>query len=951
MKKIILFLVLALLNVSLYSQTVKVMYSSHFASPKGVYKDILTKEGLECEEFENTTLDNLNFNVDCILFSTVANYENTQDLSKYPFREFVEKGGTLIISDANYNSVLDFIPKTFGLVFKAGEAGTQGGLNEETKKSIPYSPFHPLLKDVTDPYISWSVVTDISPEFIPLYVDLEGRPVVAYKEVGKGLLIISTPYYNVCGFPSSQFVKNAINYAKSNKRFKEPKSNPSLSVNKDETIHKELYLLSGFGSNKTECDIKYNDNYLNINFKCYDTDLGNKTVNIVNRDGGIVSDDSLEVLIESQGSLYEFGVNVNNIQCDLKDGNKKFNTYWESEVSAEDGLWNANIKIPYSAFNLAMDDNQDFKINLLRYYHPNTDEKTLYSLVNIPLDKLMMPKYWQEVVLNDKLDLSAYRNDLSWNLKDKCSFGENILKLNYDGLFKVINMTTNETWTGNEGVCKVNFYNVGENQITCVAYDGDRCIGSTPIYNINVNDALSLDVIYPRYRDQVMSKDPNKKLRINVSSEKKYMVDFLIKGNDKEIYSKKYTIQPDKTTLISYDLGKLPVGEYSYIFKVFDDKDKIIREIQKGFRVLPPSDVEITFDEKNICYENGKPIFPIMLYHLGGAMIDHLNRIKQAETPALEEAMVLESAKERGFNLGHAQMIGFGIVDRYKEAGLNIVSEIGDQRDRGVLQGFVDAYNKNKNGLFYYTIDEPYITTLDHDIEIYNILKEIDPYRPCGAAVCNANVFKDAVKCFDILMPDAYVITNNNKTPSLNSLLGLLGPAREQSQKTGKPIWAVPQAFGWKNGINWVMPTCEQLRCEAYFYLVYGVTGLCWYAFASPEEDKNTPYNAYCVYDYPDRWDYFKVLNREISEFAEVLFKGESQGPLGVNDKVHSNVWKVGNKSYAIIVNAEPTEQSVSYKIKGGIKPFFESYSYDFTKEKDKVTFNLKPYECAIIEY
>ena len=73
----------------------------------------------------------------------------------------------------------------------------------------------------------------------------------------------------------------------------------------------------------------------------------------------------------------------------------------------------------------------------------------------------------------------------------------------------------------------------------------------------------------------------------------------------------------------------------------------------------------------------------------------------------------------------------------------------------------------------------------------------------------------------------------------------------------------MPQAFGWKNGINWVMPTCEQLRCEAYFYLVYGVTGLCWYAFASPEEDKNTPYNAYCVYDYPDRWDYLTYSNHK----------------------------------------------------------------------------------------
>ena len=147
------------------------------------------------------------------------------------------------------------------------------------------------------------------------------------------------------------------------------------------------------------------------------------------------------------------------------------------------------------------------------------------------------------------------------------------------------------------------------------------------------------------------------------------------------------------------------------------------------------------------------------------------------------------------------------------------------------------------------------------------------------------------------------------------------------------------------------MPTCEQMKCQAFFYIVYGATGLCWYAFASPEVDKDTPYNAYCIYDYPEQWNYFKELNKEVTDFAQVLFKGESQGPLGENDKVHSNVWKVGNKSYAVIVNGEPTAETVTYEMKGNIKSFFDKYTYDFTRNGNEVTFNLKPYECVIIEY
>ena len=64
-----------------------------------------------------------------------------------------------------------------------------------------------------------------------------------------------------------------------------------------------------------------------------------------------------------------------------------------------------------------------------------------------------------------------------------------------------------------------------------MAYREGRCIGATPIYKVYVNDIMDLNILYPKYRDQVMSKDPNKNLRINIKPTEKLTVDFALKGD------------------------------------------------------------------------------------------------------------------------------------------------------------------------------------------------------------------------------------------------------------------------------------------------------------------------------------------------------------------------------------------------------------------------------------
>ncbi|MBQ7256412.1 MAG: hypothetical protein IJS60_01795 [Abditibacteriota bacterium] len=918
-----------------YSQSVSVIYSSFQNGNykyKNAYKESFIASGLTCEEYENTSLDRLDFNVDCILLSTVGNGENTQDLSKYNFKKYVEYGGVLIISDASYRSVLDFLPQTFGLEFKAGEISDIHEGNDALDLAIEYPIHHPILKNTKAPKIGWSVVSSLSPEFKPLYMDLKGRPVVVYTEIGKGLLIIGTPYKEM-DFPRGEFVKNAINFAKSKKNGNKKPLNPMfLEIN--QKIDGELQPILGERSNKTKYSFNYDKNFINVDFIWENIDK-ETVAERTTRDSEVYKDDSIEVLIEYKGDIYRFALNKYT-RYDAKNGNKNYDTYWESEIKTEGNTQTATFRIPLQSLDIRSDD-QNIKINLI-----HSQSNNLSAIASLPAEDLTNTTFWQSVTLTTPLQIHPVK-DLTLNIKETYNFGENKITLSHPYTFRVVNLTTNETFTGKEGVCPINFKKVGENEIMAVAFNGDTCVGFTPIYKVRINDLYSMDIIYPKYRDQVMSKDPNKNLRINLTATEPLTALFSLKS-DKEIYTNKYNLTPKTPSLITYNLENLPVGNYSYNIKISDSKGKVIGNIDKFFKILPPKDVEITFDERNICYENGKPIFPIMLYHTSGMMVALVNAMRNPKTPEIIESQTLKEIKERGFTLGHTMMDDLSVADRYKDAGINIVVEIGDCRDRGTLQQFIDAYNRNKNGIFHYTIDEPLSEEkVAHSIEMYNILKEMDPYRPCGAAVVNSEV----ADAYDVLMPDPYIFIRKNPNPSLKDMSWI----KDFKEKTGKPLWGVPQAFGWKHYGNQIMPTCEQMRCQAYYYIVCGATGLCWYAFVSGEEDKNTPYNSFCIYQYKKQWDYFKTLNREITQFAQILFKGISIGPLGRNNIVQSNAWKVGNKNYAIIVNPEPTAQKDTFKINEEIRPFFKEYSYSYTREGDNVTFFLKPYECVIIEY
>lgn len=457
-------------------------------------------------------------------------------------------------------------------------------------------------------------------------------------------------------------------------------------------------------------------------------------------------------------------------------------------------------------------------------------------------------------------------------------------------------------------------------------------------------------VLYPNYRDIVQSMDPNKVINIkfNITDKKDTKIKYIISNGNSTI-AEGVSNDLEKFT---YDISKFAPGKYSYEIQILKD-NKTIKNLKKEFEVLEAAPFEVTFDYKRICYLNGKPFLPIGIYHCGEVIVNGLNSTRKEGVPELTFDGVNKDIADHGFNTA----ITFSSVPMNDDHVKNILGnklifnlEVGTILDENILKAQVDKNNQYKTGLFYYTIDEPVNQKLDNAIKMYSMLRKLDPHRPIGAAIDIPSVFYKAQDAFDIMMPDPYLYEYGISAPNLDDMAISVDAAMEACNYE-KPMWAVPQAFGFGYGVErFNIPDVRGVRAQMYYFLVKGATGFCWYSYESGENSPTLPYNKWCISG-TDLWDQLKILNKEANEFFPVMVNGNSIGALkGNNDKVKSNVWEWNGKKYAILVNPENKTYEVTYKIEN-VKPYFNEYKYNMKEANGKTTFTLEPYESVIVFY
>ena len=206
MKKTVFLALVATFALSAFAERVAVVYSdwskATFASE---YDKHLKALGWPFDKFQNTRLPELTEKLGAYQFviaASVANYTQTVKMGPYAdaWRKWLADGGALIITDANYGSVLGTWVGAFGPEFACGCASCSAHTKPSDKtRALTVHPDpladcpKPLGRLICDNYHQWTHLTKLDTSWRKPVTCVDGAPILAYRRWGKGLEPAAAP--------------------------------------------------------------------------------------------------------------------------------------------------------------------------------------------------------------------------------------------------------------------------------------------------------------------------------------------------------------------------------------------------------------------------------------------------------------------------------------------------------------------------------------------------------------------------------------------------------------------------------------------------------------------------------------------------------------------------------------------------------------------------------------
>ncbi len=1009
MKAVIFTIVFFLLigTVAAFGQTkAAVMYCTEYtADYKEQQTPILSSLGWTQDTYSNAQaaeLANKLNKYDIVILGTLFNYKNIQDLSLLgkQFRDYISSGGCLVVTDACYAQQFQWLKSIDpGLIWK--DAGIL--TDAQNTPAIRVNPEHPLMNGVETPILAWNLPEYTGVSMIPLVTYPNGRPAATVTEIGKGTIVVST-LSRQHGWPSAKFLDNLVKWTKDPSRIakaiakeeatsKRSNSHPTLDMpvmaaapKIDGTIETsewdnaalipELYDMTGgyAYTQPTKCRLgRYKDD-LYILFECTDTDIANIVKDLTARDDRYWDNDSVEFFLDPTGernTYFHFGLGCSGVMYDARMTETNWDGYWQAKTSIGDKGWIAEIRVPFASLGEdAIASKGIWAANFCRTARPGSEqtrENTNWSPTfgyfhkpeqfgTLPGMSVNSTNYPCSPVIETKLPKTWFTGANRLVAIINGHSGQSA-----EATLELIDSTTGKSITScniTAGKVKSNInidFDLDSSQPRNLQLllkdpeDADHILACSGVIRAVPIPEIDVRIISPTFRTNVQSKDPVKKLLaeciIGSQSKSKMNLAFSIKDQSgNAVFTMRRGVSSRRPLKIAKDLSKLAYGNYTLNFEL-SDSFRIIATRDMPLVIAPPAKTEVTFTADKTCYVNGKPFFPIGLYHVSPAAVSSINvGTRLAGLPEVDLWDSMKQVKQHGFNVIHHTwgMPTDEYLQKAEEQGLWVVPEVASPTAEQVATA-----NKFSNILMWYGSDEPSGERLIWIRDALAKTSKLDPNRPVSAAVCSPDLFKPALQGFDFVMMDPYLI----RYSPLSGIANWIQKGNDACNGT-KPIWMVPQAFTIGNS-PWSEPTGEELRCEAYISLVHGVKGFIWYAFWTSEQWKDNP-KGRNQWFLPDSklWDYFTILNKEVSDMAPVYLTGKSKGPISCSSKeIHTNQWTYKGKTYVMAVN--PTNKTVRCEI-GGFKDkktevLFESRKVEPTNNKLKETF--KPLETHLYKY
>lgn len=494
--------------------------------------------------------------------------------------------------------------------------------------------------------------------------------------------------------------------------------------------------------------------------------------------------------------------------------------------------------------------------------------------------------------------------------------------------------------------------------------------------NVSINDdikqPLKMVMLEPWYRQTVYSTMPIKTLKLELCPSTHIKRDLLerssvsievLDSNNVVVArflksSLRYSSFPIR---LDIPINHLSYGRYLVIARVFDSAGKSLTDVfgnpceaQTSLFKAPPAVNEVVFDQNAICRVNGKPFFPIAMYHYEPGILTLTNGLRKEKglKPFSMEEWYLD-ARKMGINAVHDTFDWNESLsdiqnrcDLMHRVGLRaLIMPIEHDEDRS---SHFQLLSKGPGLLGWYTYDEPQQFgegfLEDRVAPKYKRLLEIDPYHPQFICDCVLSSMIQITPFADVLMPDVY--------PGRGGDMRILGKwvAALKSLNDGRTVvWPVIQAFNVVP--RWPGLTYEEMRVMVFDSVACGATGISYYAYYTSEgphvlaDGRKRDY--YMLDDYLDQRQAIIRINQQLEKIIPAIVSGKVTDTSiypHISD-VHTRAFNKGGKRYVLVAN--PGRQSADVKI--GIAGMSNQTGRDLYSSKNVqlangfFSLNLKP--------
>ena len=344
---------------------------------------------------------------------------------------------------------------------------------------------------------------------------------------------------------------------------------------------------------------------------------------------------------------------------------------------------------------------------------------------------------------------------------------------------------------------------------------------------------------------------------------------------------------------LEVEVKALKPGEQEIAGEVVDASGKTLERKTMSFnRVATMPERRAWINRKGRLIVDGKPFFPLGIY-LGGVSDKELDR----------------NFVNGPFNCAMPYQCTRAGLDRCCENGIKVMFPLNacwpwvKLRPKGVeTDEQADAWVEKKIAevkdhpalIAWYVNDEIPIEKYEHLLRRQKLIERVDPGHPTWAVLYQFGEVRSYYPTFDVIGTDPYPVPQS----PIGNVSMWTRTTREETMGL-KPMWQVPQTFGWGDWSNdpkrGRMPTRAEMVNMFWQCLANGANGLVAWCFRLNYRKDGFDYG---------RWADTCAAAASVKPYIPVFLSDDDEPEVrGMTESLSARAWKLRGKTYLAVVN------------------------------------------------